>query len=136
MPGVLADSPVKARAGQIESFRQAFLFEELIPARKRSLAVFRIFDSQRFVEPVTQRRFPMPYLIAFNYGDAYDAFHRYVILVQLLFAIASLKPRREEIGGVRADLAAEEVERVGVPEVYILLDNVERNGSQCARVAV
>ena len=43
MPSVLADSPVKTRARQVESFRQSFLFDDLIPARQISLVVFRIF---------------------------------------------------------------------------------------------
>src|SRR5262245_54681512 len=136
MPDVLADSPVKARAGQIESFSQAFLFESLIPARQSALIVFSIFAPQQFVERVTQRRFPVSYLIAFHYGDVHDAFYRDVILMQFLFAVASLKPCREEIGGIRADLASKEVERVSVPEVDVFLDNAERNGSQFARVAV
>src|SRR5262245_16784269 len=59
-----------------------------------------------------------------------------MVFKQLLFTVTALEPRSEEIGRVRADLATEKVERVGVPEIDVLLHNFEGDSPQFTNFAV
>jgi hypothetical protein len=53
----------------------------------------------------------------------------------LVLVLASLEARREVVGGVRRDLAAEQVEARGVPEVDVLLDRVEVDARPALRAS-
>src|SRR5262245_6523206 len=136
MSGVFADAAVEAAARQVEPLREALIGEGLVPSRQPALAILRVLATQDFVERVSQRRFAALHLIVFDHFNLQNPVRRDVILEQFPFAIAALQSRGEEVRGIRADLAAEEVERIGVPEIDVLLDDVERNAAKLARVAV
>src|SRR5215213_1185563 len=59
-----------------------------------------------------------------------------MIGVLVAFLVTTLQSRREEVSGVRADLATEEIERVTEPEVDVLLNNLERDAAKLAHVAL
>ena len=59
-----------------------------------------------------------------------------VLLVLLGFPPAALEPGREELGGVGADLGAEQVDGVREPVVDVLLDRLEIDAADLAGVAV
>src|SRR5262245_37020397 len=136
MTGIFTDAPVEAPARQIEPFRDAFLGEDFVPSRQPTLAIFRVFAAQHFVERVAQRRLATLHLIVLDHFDAQDAGGRNVILEQLLLAVTAFQTRREEVRRIRTDLAAEQIERITVPEIDVLLDDVERDSTELARVAI
>src|SRR6185503_10456586 len=54
----------------------------------------------------------------------------------LLFLVTAFQTSGEEIGGVGTDFATEKIERITEPEVDVLLNDVERDATQFANVAL
>src|SRR5690242_21112972 len=57
-----------------------------------------------------------------------------MIRVLIVLLVTTLQTRREEVGRVGTDLAAEKIERVTEPEVDVLLNDVERNAAELAHI--
>src|SRR6185369_7820747 len=50
--------------------------------------------------------------------------------------VTTFQSSREEVSGVGADLAAEEIERIAEPEVDVFLNDLERNAAELAHIAL
>ena len=59
-----------------------------------------------------------------------------MIRVLVLLFETPFQSGSEEIGRVRADLAAKQIERIAEPEVDVLLHDVERNASELTHIFV
>src|SRR2546425_4789149 len=59
-----------------------------------------------------------------------------MIFIFFLFLVAALQTGSEEVRRVRTNLAAKQIERIAVPEVYVALNDLQRNTAQFAHVAV
>src|SRR5215204_2606493 len=132
--GVLADVTVEARRGEPELVVHALLGDVLVPALKRALAVAHVLAAQHLVEGVAHRHLALRESSVLDHGERERALGQHVLVVLLLLLIAPLQTGSEEVGRVRADLAAEEVERVGEPVVDVALDDVERDAARESHV--
>src|SRR5215204_1524491 len=132
--GVLADVTVEARRGEPELVVHALLGDVLVPALKRALAVAHVLAAQHLVQGIAQRHLALTDAAALDDRQREGVFADEMVGVLLLLLVASLQPRGEEVCGVRAVLAAEEVERVGEPVVDVALDDVEGDAAEAAHV--
>src|SRR5205085_4242035 len=92
--------------------------------------------AQDLVQSVPQRHLALDQASALDDGHDERVRGDSVFIVLLLLLIATFETGGEEVGGVRAYLAAEEVKRVAEPVVDVALDDVERDASRSAHVFV
>src|SRR6185312_7899372 len=83
-----------------------------------------------------QRYFRILDLIVLDYLHVKDLISREMVVVLFLLLVSSFQTSREKVCGVRADLAAKQIQRITEPEVDVSLNDVERDSAQFAHLAL
>ena len=109
--------------------------DRAVPLAHGALAVGDVLVAQHLVERVAQADLLAGQLAVLEHVDRVDALERGVVLI-LVLLVATLEARSEEVRRVVRDLAAEELDRAGEPEVDVLLDRRQIDAALPARVAV
>src|SRR6185436_2522613 len=134
LPSVLTNVPVKTRMWEKETVTHTFSRQHLVPTRQTFLTVFHILTTQHFIQRVSQSHFARFQLTIFDNRHRESFIGGEVVGVLLLFLVTTFQTRGKEISGIRTYLTAKQIERVTEPEIYVLLNDLERNAAELADV--
>src|SRR5947207_14032588 len=114
---IFTNVPMKTDVRKIQSLIDSFISLGFVPLRQAFLTILNVFAAQNFIQRISKGNFARNQLTVFDYHQRERAFGGHVIFVLVLLLESPLQACGKKVGRVRADLAAEEIERIAEPEI-------------------